>query len=488
MTKNEKYVQLGRMVLADDCKHSFYNFVLQFWEVIIKESYSENWHIKYLCDEMQKLSEYIVKRLPKPYDLIINIPPGTTKSTIVTIMFHPWLWTLDPTIKVITNSYSNSLSIEHATKSKDIIISDKYRALFPDVEIRRDKSGKQNYENTLTGFRYATSTGSTITGFHAHIILNDDPQNPKQANSELLRLQAIEHVKTLSSRKVDKENTPMITIMQRLNEQDVTGYLLAQKQDKVRHLCLPAEATGSIKPESLRSNYVDGLLDPKRLSRRVLDEAKTDLGSRAYSGQFEQNPVTEGGNIIKNEWFRYVSYSDFRRMAKDANPPVIFFIDTAYTDSAENDPTGLIGACKIGNELYVVAAKKVSMRFPDLIKFIPGYVKAHGYTSSSSIRIEPKANGISVVDQLVRDTNLNVCMTPTPKDSKETRLNSISPLFECGRIYLVADNWNDEFVGEITGFPAKAHDEYVDLIYYAADHLLNSTQQIDEQALLNIFR
>jgi hypothetical protein len=106
-------------------------------------------------------------------------------------MFHPWLWTIDPTIKVITNSYSNSLSIEHATKSKDIIISDKYRALFPDVEIRRDKSGKQNYENTLTGFRYATSTGSTITGFHAHIILNDDPQNPKQANSELLRLQAI---------------------------------------------------------------------------------------------------------------------------------------------------------------------------------------------------------------------------------------------------------------------------------------------------------
>jgi predicted phage terminase large subunit-like protein len=488
MTKDEKYIQMGRMVLAQDCKDRFYSFVLQFWEVIIKEPFSENWHIEYLCDEMQKLSEYIVKRLPKPYDLIINIPPGTTKSTIVTIMFHPWLWTIDPTIKVITNSYSNSLSIEHATKSKDIILSDKYRALFPEVEIRRDKSGKQNYENTLTGFRYATSTGSTITGFHAHIILNDDPQNPKQANSELLRLQAIEHVKTLSSRKVDKENTPMITIMQRLNEQDVTGYLLAQKQDTVRHLCLPAEATGSIKPESLRSNYVDGMLDPKRLSRKVLAEAKTDLGSRAYSGQFDQNPVTEGGNIIKNEWFKYVSYSDFRRMAKDANPPVIFFIDTAYTDSAENDPSGIIGACRIENALYIVAAKKVSLRFPDLIKFIPGYVQAHGYSSISSIRIEPKANGISVVDQLARDTELNVCSTPTPRDSKETRLNSISPLFECGRIYLVADNWNDEFVGEITGFPTKAHDEYVDLIYYAADYLLNAAKEVDEKELLNIFR
>ena len=75
-----------------------------------------NWHIPYLCEELQKLSKYIVHREPKPYDLIVNIPPGTTKSTIVTIMWPVWLWTQDPTIRIITNSYSGGLSIEHATK------------------------------------------------------------------------------------------------------------------------------------------------------------------------------------------------------------------------------------------------------------------------------------------------------------------------------------------------------------------------------------
>ncbi|MBE0666685.1 MAG: hypothetical protein IH593_03335, partial [Bacteroidales bacterium] len=266
MTKDEKYIALGRRVLADDCKKRFYYFVLQFWNTIIREDFEDNWHIEALCDELQTLGEFIVKREKKPYDLLINIPPGTTKSTIATIMWHPWLWANDPTIRVITNSYSNDLSIEHATKSKDVILSEKYLALFPDVKIRRDKSGKQNYENTLTGFRYATSTGSTITGFHGHVIINDDPQNPKQAASEALREQANEHLKTLSSRKVKKANTPMVTIMQRLDELDVTGTLLAKKGTTIRHICLPAELSDKVKPESLKSKYVNGLLDPNRLS------------------------------------------------------------------------------------------------------------------------------------------------------------------------------------------------------------------------------
>ena len=66
-------------------------------------------------------------------------------------MFPVWLWTLDATIRIITNSYSGGLSIEHATKSKDIIQSDKFKMLFPEIQIRKDKSGKQNYENTQTG-------------------------------------------------------------------------------------------------------------------------------------------------------------------------------------------------------------------------------------------------------------------------------------------------------------------------------------------------
>ena len=161
-------LKMARAVQADECRKSFFYFVKTFWDVIIPETPVFNWHIPYLCEELQELSGYIVRREKKPYDIIINIPPGSTKSTIVTIMWHAWLWTQDARLRIISNSYSGDLSLEHASKSKDIITSDLYRTLFPEVIIRHDKSGKGSYENTKGGARYSTSTGvllrvSTLT-------------------------------------------------------------------------------------------------------------------------------------------------------------------------------------------------------------------------------------------------------------------------------------------------------------------------------------
>ncbi|MEZ3441564.1 hypothetical protein [Alistipes sp.] len=478
MKRRIDYKAMGIQLVAEQCRESFFYFVKTFWTVIIKEEPVYNWHIKYLCDELQALSVSIVKRHEKPYDLIINIPPGTTKSTITTIMFPAWLWTQDPTIRIITNSYSMDLSIEHTTKSRDIITSDKFSRLFPEVQLRRDKSAKSSYENTATGARYTTSTGGTITGKHAHIIINDDPQNPAQANSELLRKAATEHTKTLASRKVDKKNTPTITIMQRLHEMDVTGYLLAKKGDRVKHICLPAELSDSVKPAALRKHYIDGLLDPVRLSREVLAEQLVDLGSRGYAGQFEQNPVADGGNIVKRDWFGIVSPADFARI--HTAEPVHFFVDTAFTDKTENDPTGILATCKIGNDLYIIHGQKVRKKFPDLVRFLPEYVMARGYTPRSTVRIEPKANGLSVIHQLKEQTKLNVVPTPTPKDGKDTRLHSASPTIEGGRVILVDGAWVEEYLEEVCGFPAKAHDEYVDLTVYAVDyHILQHKKPIN---------
>lgn len=476
------YKELALKVVADKCVKDFFYFVQTFWDVIIQEEPTYNWHIPFLCRELQELSVSIVARLPKPYDLIINIPPGTTKSTIVTIMWPVWLWTQDATIRIITNSYSGGLSIEHAMKSKDILQSDKFKRLFPDIVIRKDKSGKQNYENTKLGFRYATSTGATITGFHAHVIINDDPVNPKQAESEPMRIQANEHTKTLSSRKVNKANTPTVTIMQRLHEEDVTGYLLKKKGENIRHICLPAEDSDNVKPAELRKYYVNGLLDPKRLGRLVLDEAKTDLGSRGYAGQYDQSPSVEGGNIIKENWFKRISYSDFRALRYQE--PMHFFLDTAYdkrNQKTDNDPSGIIAACKIKNNIYITNAKKVWKTFPELLRFLPEYLYANDYdTYQSTLRIEPKANGKSVCQQLEDSTSLNVTYTPTPTDAKDVRLHGVSPKVECGRVFLVEGEWNEEFIDEICGFPSKAHDEYVDLLGYAINYFMDDNIEIPD--------
>lgn len=480
---------LARAVQADECRKSFYYFVKTFWAVIIPEVPVFNWHIEYICKELQDLSYYIVNRLPKPYDIIINIPPGSTKSTIVTIMWHPWLWTQDPRLRVISNSYSGDLSLEHASKSKDIITSDLYRTLFPEIIIRHDKSGKGSYENVKGGARYSTSTGGTITGKHAHIILNDDPVNPKQAESDSLRLQANEHTKTLSSRKVDKKNTPMVTIMQRLHDDDVTGYLLKKKGDKIRHICLPAEVSDRVNPPELKERYIDGLLDPVRIDREVVAEAKIDLGSRQYAGQYEQAPSVDGGNIIKAEWFGHISLSQF--LAIRGRAAIHFFLDTAYDEKkqkSDNDPSGILAACLLQNYLFIFHAQKVWKEFPELMRFIPDYVKAHGYDGRSSIRIEPKANGISVIQAVRKYTKLNVTRTPAPTDSKEVRLHAVSPKIECGRVILVEGDWNEKFVDEVSQFPAKTHDEYVDILVYAINYLLDDNYEFsedDEEDVLN---
>lgn len=64
------------------CRKRFYCFVETFWSVIIPEEPVFNWHIAYLCEELQKLAYYIVNRLPKPYDIIINIPPEQPKAPL----------------------------------------------------------------------------------------------------------------------------------------------------------------------------------------------------------------------------------------------------------------------------------------------------------------------------------------------------------------------------------------------------------------------
>jgi len=223
----------------------------------------------------------------------------------------------------------------------------------------------------------------------------------------------------------------------------------------------------------VRAFYVDGLLDPLRLNRNTLQEARIDLGSRGYAGQYEQRPTVEGGNIVKEEWFQHISRVEFNVMR--SREPIHFFLDTAYdkhNKASDNDPSGIIGACIIRNNIYITCAKKVYKTFPELIKFLPDYMAANDFDKNrSTLRIEPKANGISVYQQLREVTNLNVAKIPPPTDDKETRLHGVSPKIECGRVYLVEGDWNEDFIDEVCGFPNKPHDEYVDVLGYAINYL-----------------
>lgn len=447
--------------LAELCRRSFYRFVQEFWSTIIPEDPVWNWHIKYLCDELQYLNSFVMRREPKPYDLVINISPGATKSTIVTQMYNAWIWTVDPAQRIIASSYAHPLALSHAIKTRDIVTSDKYQDLFPEITLKSDQASKSDFRNTLGGQRFTTSTGGTVTGMHGHQIIVDDPINPQQSASEAERLTANEFVtSTLSTRKIDKSITPTILIMQRLHEMDPSGVMLSKKNKKVKHINLPAEDKGNVRPPELAQYYTDGLMDPIRLSREVLNEALTDLGSYGFAGQYGQDPAPADGGLIKKEWFPIIDWKpEFANLAWN------FVADTAYTESEKNDPSGYLAYAKHGNDFIIRWAQTEYLEFPDLCKALPTFAQQHGYSRSRSIiEVEPKASGKSLVQTLARETNLNIKEGKPPAKDKVARVKDSSPTMEAGRIKLIRGPWNKEFLDQLAMFPNAAHDEYVDCV------------------------
>ena len=318
ITPQEVYLQAQRELN----NRSLFEFIRYFWPEISNDPFKSNWHIEYLCKELEVVAERVAKGLPKKYDLIINVPPGTTKTITCSIMFPAWCWaSVDYTLRFITASYSNPLSLESAEYSRDLIQSDLFKEMYPELKISADKSAKGNFKVLKKehvykgraprlhpgGNRFSTSVGATVTGFHGHILIWDDLLNPEEALSEV-QLETANRWKdqTLSMRKVDKDVTATIGIMQRLHQNDPTGSSLEKKTVPTKHICLPGEIRNyreKVNPPELVEFYKDELLDPIRLSWPTLVKAEAILGQYGYAGQIGQDPTPPGGGMFKVDHF-----------------------------------------------------------------------------------------------------------------------------------------------------------------------------------------
>lgn len=455
MTKNKQNIDINK-VIAEICRRSFFDFVKEFWSEIIPEKPVYNWHIKYLCDHLQEQLFLIRDRKPKNFDTIINIPPGTTKSTICTIMLPAWAWAVDPTLRIITGSYSASLATDHAVKSRDIIKSEKYKMYFPYVEIKRDQDNKTQYKTNKGGERYATSVGGAITGIHAHLIIIDDPINPKQADSDVERETANNWMNvTLSTRKVDKEITPTILVMQRLHEEDPTGNWLKKRSDDIYHICLPAKLSENVKPKEVAAFYQDGFLDKIRLSDKVLNELHTILGSYGYAGQMQQIPAPEDGGIWK-KWIVPIKKQDIPNLLNKGTD-----WDLAYTKEDKNSASAYVTSGYFENDMYITDLGFDWLEFPDLINYIKAKEPTH--------YIEAKASGKSAKQSLSK-LGINSVEIKVDGGDKVGRTNIATPFAEAGRIYcdemLLDKLYNDSNQG-ILKFPNNSHNDLNDALVQA---------------------
>lgn len=451
---------------AEKCRRNFFFFLQEFWHIIIPEDPVYNWHIEYLCNELQSVVEGVRDRKPKDYDTIINIPPGTSKSTIATVMLPAWAWTIDPTIRALSASYSASLSTDHAMKSRDIIRSDKYRQYFPDIEIKRDQDNKTHYKNNQGGERYATSVTGTVTGFHAHLIIVDDPLNPKGASSEADRLTANNFMNsTLSTRKVNKSMTPTILVMQRLHVDDCTGNWIQKKEKRINHICLPGELSEKVHPPRLKEKYTNGLLDPVRMTKTDLKDLKVDLGSYGYAGQIMQVPAPLDGGIWK-KWIIPIDDSEFPELLTKLGSDW----DLAYTEKETNSACAFVTAGMHNEKMYIDDIGFDWLEFPKLM----GYMKIQ----KAPHYIEAKASGKSA-KQTLTNQGIPAVEVGVEGGDKIARTQMATPYAEAGMVFcrksLIDKLYHDEKQG-ILVFPNGTHNDLNDALVQAINRLLAQPQ------------
>lgn len=256
-------------------------------------------YIRAMCHALEEVHRGKSKRL------VITVPPRHLKSITASVAYVAWLLGHDASMKIMVASYSQDLARQHSNDTRRIMESDWYKSDFPNTRISDRGNRALELETTCGGVRKAVSVGGTVTGFGADTVIVDDCMKAEEANSAIAR----ENLRTwfdgtLLSRLNDKANGKIISIQQRLHEDDLPAYMLAKGYG---HLNLPAiaerEETIRIGRNVVYHRRVGDLLNPTRENQAVLDQLRRDLGPPVFAAQYQQNPVAPEGNMIRLEWF-----------------------------------------------------------------------------------------------------------------------------------------------------------------------------------------
>ncbi len=392
------------------------------------------------------------------------------KSLLCTVSYPVWRWITAPQRRFMFVSYSEDLSTDHSVFRRNVLNSESYRKYWgKSVRLARDQNLKTQYENTKRGVMFSTSITGSATGKGCDELIVDDPMSAKNAFSDKERESTNRNFDaTFRSRLNNPATGSIVVIMQRLHEDDLTGHLLAREPGAWTHIKLPAEAevpefwTFPISYHLPVERRPGDLLWPERFPREVLYDFKTALGSWAYAGQYQQNPAPLEGGIIKRDWLKYYS-----ELPPDKGKWIQSW-DCSFKETRDSDYVVGQVWVKFEAHFYLVDQVRERMDFVRTGQAIQEMTRR--YPQVTAKLVEDKANGPAVIQSL-RD-HISGIIARTPTDSKLGRLNSVSPLFEAGNVFLPEKaKWVGDFVQELLHFPNAANDDQVDACTQALAYL-----------------
>lgn len=414
-----------------------------------------NWHIDFICEHLEAVTDGRINRL------LINVPPGSMKSLLVSVLWPSWEW--GPrglrSMRYLTTSFSEGPVKRDTRKTRDLILSEWYQSLWPEVKLVR--TAELSFANSGTGTREGVPFGS-LTSQRGDRLILDDPHSVETAESEVERANTTRKFREGAINRLnDQERSAIVVIMQRLHEDDISGTILKLGMGYT-HLCLPMEleverrCTTEIGFTDPRQ-YDGDLLDPIRMPRATIDKLKRDTTEYAYAGQYQQRPAPREGGIFKRHWFEIVP-------AAPAGGRRCRGWDLAASKTATSAYTAGVRLSVLNGVYYIEDVARERGSAADVERLILGTAQSDGRSTTVSIPQDPGQAGKAQVAAFARLLAGFNCRFSPESGDKESRALPVSAQAEVGNIKIVKGAWNDAFLEEISSFPAGTYKDQVDAL------------------------
>lgn len=447
-----------KRMLKHICETSHMDFTRYFFKERETAPFIVGRHHEIICKTLDRVLTGEIKRL------VINVPPGYTKTELAVIHFIARGLALNNRAKFIHTSYSASLVNLNSAKTKELIFSEAYQELWPQ-RLRADIKGKKEWYNEFGGGLYVAPSGGAIVGFRAGrmeegftgAFIIDDPLNTDDAFSDPVKERTNKRFNSVYRSRLAHQDVPIIVIMQRVAPDDPTAFLLNGGTGEMwHHLNLPIIIDNSkdqiVYPYAIPIKYElsDGPLWLKKHDSDQIEELKSDRFT--YAAQYMQDPMSLGGNLIDlSKATRYTSYS------RNTGDKLTLSFDTANKDGDLNDNSVcLVWLAKPSGEKYLIDEWCDKVKYPILKKTAIDLITKW---TPNEVLIEDKASGQQLIQELQAAGYQNIIAMEPGRDSKVMRMaNEVSPI-DNGVVHLpFSASWLFDFEQECKNFPAGKKD------------------------------
>lgn len=417
-----------------------------------------NWHLLAITYQLERVRRGEINRL------IINLPPRSLKSLMVTVAFPAFFLGHEPNKRIFTISYGDELARKHSGDFRSVVETDWYGSAFPKMRIAR--SLEDQVSTTAGGFRKSTTVMGALTGLGGDLFILDDPQKAADALSESRRNSLINWFSnTLVSRLDNKLTGAIIVVMQRVHTNDLCGFL-TEALDDWTVLSLPAiaeiEERIPIGNDEFYHRQIGEVLHPAHEPLKALEMLRRTVGSDVFTAQYQQTPVPPGGAWIKRGWLRY--YETWELPERTYRAKVVLSLDTAAKDGAQNDWSVCTAWLIIDDLYYLLDVTRVRCEYPRLRDTAIALAQRF---KPDKVLIEDASTGSALAQDLRRVLRRPVDLVPIERD-KKGRLYVQQAKFEAGRVLFPRGaEFLPELEAELLSFPYGKHDDQVDSITQA---------------------